>query len=67
MAIVHLNHKSKVVYSLSTVYNPENDSGVRWDTVGIKWPLTNPILSEKDSNLPSFENFSNPFLNEINK
>ena len=61
------NHKSKVVYSLSTVYNPENDSGVRWDTVGIKWPLTNPILSEKDSNLPTFENFSSPFLYKINK
>lgn len=62
-----LDNKSKVIYNVTTVYHPEYDSGVRWDTVDIKWPVNNPILSERDLKLPTFENFSSPFKYEINK
>ena len=49
---------AEVVYKCSTLYNPNNDHGIRWDDpeIGIKWPSKSPILSEKDKQLP-FINF----------
>lgn len=57
-----LTNKSKVIYNVTTIYNPDFDSGVKWDSLGIKWPISDPILSEKDLKLPEFKNFSNPFV-----
>lgn len=40
-------------YFISEFYHQEYESGVRWDDpfLNIKWPIENPILSEKDKNL----------------
>ena len=48
-------------YKLTTVYSPEHDFGIRWDSAGIPWPMTDPILSERDLALPSLEHFDSPF------
>ena len=48
-------------YKLTTVYSPEHDAGIRWDSAGIPWPITDPILSERDRNLPAMEDFDSPF------
>ncbi|MFB4168639.1 dTDP-4-dehydrorhamnose 3,5-epimerase [Virgibacillus sp. JSM 102003] len=53
-----------VVCNLSTVYSPEYDSGIRWDSLGILWPDQTPILSQKDKELPLFTEFSSPFRYE---
>lgn len=50
-----------VVYKVTTVYCPENDSGIRWDSVDIPWPDKNPVISERDSNLASLADFNNLF------
>lgn len=44
----------KVQYFMSEFYSPEHAAGVRWDDpfLNIKWPIKNPILSEKDKNWP---------------
>ena len=34
-----------------------NDVGVKWDSVKFNWPIENPILSDRDKNLPRIENF----------
>jgi dTDP-4-dehydrorhamnose 3,5-epimerase len=38
-------------YKMSEYYDPANEKGVKWDdpSLGITWPVREPILSEKDS------------------
>lgn len=45
-----------VHYKVSSLYNPEEEKAFRYDdpTIGIKWPITDPILSERDRNAPYF-------------
>ena len=52
----------EMIYLLSEVYNPDDEFGVRYDSVGIDWPFSDPILSERDINLPRAEDldFSPP-------
>ena len=45
---------SEVLYQMSESYHPDLSRGIRWDdpTIGILWPLTDPILSERDRSYP---------------
>ena len=45
---------SEVFYQMFTPYSPEHARGVRWDdpAFGISWPLTDPIVSERDRSFP---------------
>ncbi len=49
-----LEDDTEVFYQMSDFYDPECARGVRWDdpALGIAWPLPDPILSERDKNLP---------------
>ncbi len=42
-------------YKCSNVYNKASESGIRWDDpeLNIDWGVDNPIISKKDSELPS--------------
>lgn len=48
-----------VLYFTSSIYAPASDRGIRWDDaeLNINWPVQKPILSNKDSLLPSFRDF----------
>lgn len=48
-------------YLTTSVYSPELDSGVSWDSVGITWPIADPIISERDSQLVKLTDFQSPF------
>lgn len=50
-----------LVNSTATVYNPDYDTGIRWDSFGMDWEIENPIISHKDSCLPCLSEFENPF------
>jgi dTDP-4-dehydrorhamnose 3,5-epimerase len=58
--------KAIMVYNLSRVYAPDYDAGIRWDSVGISWPLgrANPIISERDRAFLPFSEFKSPFIYE---
>jgi dTDP-4-dehydrorhamnose 3,5-epimerase len=45
---------SEVAYLMGDSYAPDLARGLRWDdsTVGIPWPLPDPVLSERDRQLP---------------
>jgi dTDP-4-dehydrorhamnose 3,5-epimerase len=45
---------TEVFYQISTSYHPESQRGARWDdpAFGIRWPVPEPILSDRDRNFP---------------
>lgn len=49
-----LSEEAEVVYSCTNEYEKGNERGIRWDdpALGISWPISNPVLSEKDSAYP---------------
>jgi dTDP-4-dehydrorhamnose 3,5-epimerase len=51
-----LEDNTVVFYQMSEFYHPECARGVRWDdkAFGIKWPISNPIMSERDKNFQTF-------------
>jgi len=51
-----------VTYLQSTMYSPEHDAGISFDSFGMKWPVTSPIISDRDSKFPMFEDFFSPFI-----
>lgn len=61
---VTIQPDTEVIYKCTAYYSPENDGGVRWDTVGIDWGVENPVLSEKDGKAPAFVDWESPFTME---
>jgi dTDP-4-dehydrorhamnose 3,5-epimerase len=49
---------SQVVYKVDEYYSPEHDRGIIWNDpdIGIEWPVSNPILSDKDGIHPTLKN-----------
>ncbi len=47
---------SLFIYKSSNVYNRESESGIVWNdaTLNIEWPFEAPIVSDKDRQLPTF-------------
>jgi dTDP-4-dehydrorhamnose 3,5-epimerase len=45
-----LSQVADVAYKLSSVYEPATEAGIAWDDpdVGVEWPISDPILSERD-------------------
>jgi dTDP-4-dehydrorhamnose 3,5-epimerase len=52
-----LSGNSEVLYQMSESYHPECARGVRWDDPAfeIRWPLADPILSDRDRTYPLFD------------
>lgn len=51
-----LEDDSEVFYQMSEFYHEDHARGVCWDdpAFGVEWPLTNPIVSEKDKIITRF-------------
>lgn len=63
-AFLTLEPNCEVTYKVSDTYAPDHDAGIRWDSVGIDWPMpagTTPELSAKDAGLPGLDEFDSPF------
>lgn len=58
-----LSDVADLVYKVSREFDAGLDAGVAWDDadIGIQWPLQDPILSKRDSALPSFGSAPSPF------
>ena len=49
-----LSDHAEVVYHTSTEYSPEYEGGLMWNdpAVGITWPVSDPVVSDRDSQWP---------------
>lgn len=58
-----LSETADVLYKVTDTYHPELNRGIRWDdpTIGIQWPVEDPILSQADQAQPSLERAENTF------
>lgn len=54
---VSLEDDTEVEYLVDNEYSKESEAGVIWNdpTIGVKWPIPNPILSEKDAKWPKLD------------
>lgn len=54
---------AEVQYKVDELYSPEHDAGIAWDdeTLAIDWPMSNVVLSDKDSKLPKLAYAQNNF------
>lgn len=52
-----LSERAQVVYLTTGEYSAPDEGGVLWNdpSIGIDWPLSDPVLSERDQKLGSFE------------
>jgi len=50
-------------YKCTNLYNKASEDCIKWDdkTIGIKWDVENPVLSEKDLNGKEFASYKSQF------
>jgi dTDP-4-dehydrorhamnose 3,5-epimerase len=51
-----------MMYKVSTVYSPNEDTGILWNSLSIPWRCDNPIISQRDQSFISFSDFKSPFV-----
>ncbi len=58
-----ISEHADVVYKVTEEYAAELDRGIIWNDpeIGIQWPVTDPILSLKDAQLPCLKEADNSF------
>jgi len=50
-----LSDGADFAYKLSSYYDPATEAGIAWDDpeVGVEWPISDPMLSDRDREAPS--------------
>lgn len=48
------SNESIVMYMATQEHSAKDDVGIRYDSFGFEWGIENPIISERDANLPPF-------------
>lgn len=59
-----LTSVSEVIYKVDNIYSPFHERGIIWNDaeIGIEWPVSFPVLSEKDRNNMSFKDYKSSLL-----
>ena len=58
-----LKDDTEVVYKVDHHYQPDHEAGLLWNDPDVKidWEIISPILSEKDENLPTLQQFKQKY------
>lgn len=61
-----LSECADVLYKVNNEYSLEHEKGIIWNdpTINISWPIKNPIISNKDNELPTLKNLDSNFVYE---
>lgn len=62
-----LSETADLAYKCSTYYSPKDERGLMWNdpAFAIDWPVTDPILSARDQQHPSFEESERDFVYQL--
>jgi dTDP-4-dehydrorhamnose 3,5-epimerase len=57
-----LSEEADVIYRVSSYYDPELETGIAWDDpdVGVHWPVSDPVVSERDRTAPRLADLVTP-------
>lgn len=53
-----------MMYKVTSIYSPEDDSGILWNSLDIPWDTKEIIMSERDKDFVKFDDFTTPFVFE---
>ncbi len=53
-----------LVYKVSAAYDPQSDAGVLWNSFGHSWPISEPVISARDTSFMPLKKFESPFVYE---
>ena len=56
-----LTEGAMTYYLVSSEYEKESDTGVRWDSLGFDWQCKAPIMSARDQSFGALSAFQSPF------
>ena len=61
--ILSMTEETDIAYKVTCEFNAAHDRNIRWNdpAIGIQWPISNPILSKKDSEAPLLKDADNNF------
>ncbi|HWR06361.1 dTDP-4-dehydrorhamnose 3,5-epimerase [Sporomusa sp.] len=56
-----------MLYKVTTVYSPEHDCGILWNSIGFSWPDDDPVISARDRDFVDLKEFRSPFRYEADR
>ena len=56
-----LDAPATVCYLMDHEYDPQCDAGILWSSVGVAWPHSAPVMSQRDLSFPRLEEWDSPF------
>jgi|AGTN01.3.fsa_nt_gi dTDP-4-dehydrorhamnose 3,5-epimerase len=59
---ISLSDTATVVYMQTSVYSGTHDAGILWNSFGMEWGMSQPIMSERDKSFPGLGQFDSPFV-----
>jgi dTDP-4-dehydrorhamnose 3,5-epimerase len=59
-----ISETATMIYKVSTVYDPANDTGVLWNSFDFGWMESNPVMSSRDASFIPLPEFESPFVYE---
>lgn len=54
--------ESMLTYLVETVYSPQHDTGIAWNSLDYSFPFRDPIISERDQTFIGIDEFNSPFV-----
>lgn len=57
-----LEDDTLVAYIVSSEHAPDHDRGIRWDSIGVDWPLPVTAMSDRDRAFPGIAELNSPFV-----
>ena len=62
-----LAEENEILYKCTEYYDPADEAGVLWNDpdIGIKWPISEPVIGKRDSNFPLLKEIKSSQLPKV--